>query len=74
MVYVINSGGNAYVPFQQIEVVGTQARVRGVYPGYSYQVVVIAVSSSLSAGQSQLVLPSISAAGKITMCEWKVAG
>ena len=67
MVHVVSSNGVDYIPFRQIEVTGTQAHIRGLYPTYSYQVTVVAVSSGVSS--NGIVLPSISAPGDISSCE-----
>ena len=71
MVYVTSSNGNIYIPFRKIEVTETQARISGLYPGFSYRVFVTAVSSSMSISSNEIILPSISAAGSIAMCKFE---
>ena len=69
MVYVISSDGNDYIPFHQIVVTETEAYIRGLYPGYSYQVIVVATTSPSQLSSNQLFLPSISAVGSISLCK-----
>lgn len=66
MVYVVSSSGIDYIPFQQITLTDSEARISGLYPGYSYQVTVVAVASSSLLVPNQVRIPSISAIGEIS--------
>ncbi len=66
IVHVTSSDGIDSIPFTQIAITGTEARIRGLYPGFSYVVTVLATTSSQSSS-NQIILPSISAVSSITM-------
>lgn len=72
MVYVSSASTRDYIPFQQMHITGSEAKVTGLYPGHSYKVFVAAAATTSSSSANQIIVPSISQTLDIPMCKYTI--